>query len=159
MLRKEIIDTERATPAENARRFLVTVSAEFTVGMLFYLAFTSAFAAQGAQMELRVCWSMLALFVAATALQLVFFTPTFIKRMSYPVRLALFGVGLYVALAIAAVTMNWFPVEYVSAWVIFDITYLAMLAAATAIAHRKAKRDYRALNEKLAEYRNGSNQR
>ena len=99
------------------------------------------------------CWSVLGACVCAAILQLVFFTPVIIKRMAYPLRLFLFGVCLYAVLAALAVVMAWFPVDMVGAWVSFTVIYLVMLVAATAMFAVKHKREERALNEKLDEYR------
>ena len=152
MIRKDIIDTEIKTPAENAQIFIHTVCVQFTVAMLIYMLFTSIFASQGAQLDIRMCWSFAALFVVTTTLQFVFFTPAIIKRMAYPLRLALFGVCLYVALAVAAVLMGWFPIDNAGYWVLFTIIFFAMLACATALANHRAKREERILNEKLGDY-------
>ena len=153
MMRKDIIDSERKTPAENMQTFVHTVCGEFTVAMVFYLFFTTLFSSQGAQLDIRMCWSFLALFVITTAVQFVFFTPTIIKRMSYPARLAGFGICLYAVLTLAAVSMRWFPVGILGNWALFTAIFLVSLAAAVAIANYKVKRDERILNEKLDEYR------
>lgn len=153
MLRKDMIDTERKTPADNARTFVLTLCVGFTVTMVICLIFATLFAGDEAKQGIGYCWSILAACAAATALQFVFFTPVIIKRMAYPIRLAIFGVCLYAVLAAVAVTMNWFPVDMIGAWVSFTMTYLVMLAGATAFFHFKAKHEERILNEKLDEYR------
>ena len=153
MLRRDIIDTEMKTPAENARTFLSTLCVGFTVVMVVCMVFGSIFADDGARQGINYCWSILAACAIAAALQFVFFTPALIRRMAYPTRLAIFGICLYAILAVAAVAMNWFPVGVAGAWVSFTVTYLVILAAMTAFFHFKMKRDCRALNEKLAEYR------
>ena len=157
MMRKDIIDTETKTPAENAQTFALTLCVGFTVTMIICLIFATVFAGDEAKQGIGYCWSILASCAVAAALQFIFFTPVFIKRMAYPTRLAIFGVCLYAVLAAVAVAMNWFPVDMVGAWVSFTITYLVMLAGATAFFHFKAKREEHLLNEKLDEYlRNAS---
>ena len=156
MLYRDSIDTETPTPRESIQMFFVVACAEFTIAMVVYLIATSVFAHKGAQLELGICWSMVGVALAATTLQLLFFTPIFIKRMSYPVRLALFGVGLYVLIATVAVAMNWFPSESKDAWISFTISYLSIFIAGTAFAHYKMKKEYRVLNEKLAQYRSAA---
>ena len=158
MSRKNIIDTEAKTPAENARTFFLTLCVGFTVVMVICLIFGTIFADAESQRGIAYSWSILATCAIAAALQFVFFTPTFIRRMSYPVRLAIFGVCLYAVLAAVAVAMSWFPVGMAGVWVSFTLTYLVMLAAATAFFSFKARREYRALNEKLAEYRSENEQ-
>ena len=153
MMRKDVIDTERKTPAQNMQTFALTLCIGFTVTMVICLIFGTLFAEDGARQGIGYCWSILAACAAAAALQFIFFTPVLIKRMAYPIRLAIFGICLYAVLAAAAVAMSWFPIDMVGAWVSFTVTYLVMLAGATTFFHFKAKREERTLNEKLSEYR------
>ena len=153
MMRRDIIDTERKTPAENAQTFALTLCVGFTVTTVISLVFATLFAGAEARRGIGYSWSILAVCAVAAALQFVFFTPTLIKRMAYPLRLALFGICLYAVLVAAALAMSWFPVEMPGAWLSFTMTYLVMLAGATAFYHFKAKREERILNERLDEYR------
>ena len=153
MTRKDIIDTEARTPAENARTFLATLCVSFTATMVICMIFGTIFADEASKQGIMYCWSVLGACVCAAALQVVFFTPVVIKRMTYPLRLLLFGACLYVVLAVLAVTMAWFPIGMVGAWASFTVTYLVMLAAATAAFAAKHRREERTLNEKLNEYR------
>ncbi|SER67632.1 DUF3021 family protein [Parafannyhessea umbonata] len=154
MTRKDIIDTERKTPAEGARTFLLMVCAEFSVAMIFYLFFTTLYASWGAHLDLWVCWSFLAIALVATTLQLVFFTPLVIKRMPYPLRIAAFGVCLYAVLSAVAVLVGWFPVESPGSWALFTTTFLVTLAIATAAASHRMRQEERTLNEGLSKYHN-----
>ena len=153
MTRKDIIDTEVRTPAENARAFLVTLCAPFTVLMVVCMALGTVFADEESKRGIMYCWSLLGACVCTAALQLVFFTPTVIKRMAYPLRLFLFGVCLYAVLAVLAVAISWFPADMAGAWASFTVSYLAALAVATAAFAAKHRREERVLNEKLGEYR------
>lgn len=153
MTRKDIIDTEARTPAENARSFLATLCVSFTIMMVVCMALGTIFAGEESKQGIMYCWSVLGACVCTAALQFVFFTPVVIKRMTYPLRLLLFGACLYVVLAVLAVTMAWFPIGMVGAWASFTVTYLVMLAAATAAFAVKHRREERTLNEKLDEYR------
>ena len=153
MIRKDIIDTEVRTPAENARAFMVTLYISFTTVMIVYMAFGSAFAGEGLKWSTLYCWSLLGACACTAALQLIFFTPVLIKRMTYPLRLLLFGICLYAVLATLAVTMAWFPADMAGAWVSFTVSYLVALAAATAAFAAKRRREERVLSEKLGEYR------
>ena len=153
MTRKDIIDTEARTPAENARTFLATLCVSFTVTMVICMIFGTIFADEASKQGIMYCWSVLGACVCAAALQFVFFTPVVIKRMTYPLRLFLFGVCLYVVLAVLAVTMGWFPADMAGAWASFTISYLVALAVATAAYAAKHRREERTLNEKLNEYR------
>ena len=69
----------------------------------------ACFADDATKQGIYYCWSILAVCVAAPALQLVFFTPAVIRRMAYPARLALFGVCLYAALCALGVSLVGFP--------------------------------------------------
>ena len=153
MTRKDIIDTEVRTPAENTRTFLITLCASFTVMMVVCMALGTVFAGEESKQGIMYCWSLLGACVCTAALQFVFFTPVIIKRMAYPLRLLLFGICLYAVLAILAVTMGWFPTDMVGAWASFTISYLVALAVATAAFAAKHRREERILNEKLNEYR------
>ena len=65
---------------------------------------------------------------------------------------------LYAVLAALAVTMRWFPADMVGAWAAFTVSYLAALAVATAAFATKQRREQRAFNEKLGEYRKTNRQ-
>lgn len=153
MTRKDIIDTEVRTPAENARSFLTTLCVSFTIMMVVCMALGTIFAGEESKQGIMYCWSLLGACVCTAALQFVFFTPTVIKRMAYPLRLFLFGICLYAVLAVLAVVMRWFPADMAGAWVSFTISYLVALAVATAAYAAKHRREERTLNEKLNEYR------
>lgn len=153
MISRDIIDTEKKTPAENLAELVRSISIGFTVAMIALLAWGTCFADDAAKQGIYYCWSILALCVAAPALQLVFFTPAMIRRMAYPARLALFGVCLYATLCALAVFLGWFPVSDPGAWVTFTVVYLAILAVLTLLFNAKLSRETRELNEGLAEYR------
>jgi len=152
MKRKDIIDTERPTPAESARSFLHTLCISFTTIMVVSMGIVTLFADDGARQEIMWCWSLFGSCVFAAALQFVFFTPVVIKRMAYPMRLFLFGICLYAVLAALAVAMSWFPTNMAGAWVTFTVIYLVMLAATTAMFAAERRLEERRLNEGLSEY-------
>jgi len=156
MTRRNVIDTERKTPAEHAQTFFLTVCVVFTIVMTTGMIFGSIFADDAAQQGINFSWSILAVCVLAAALQFVFFTPALIKRMAYPLRFALFGVCLYAVLAVVAVKLSWFPTDMIGAWISFTVTYLAIFALMTAFSYLEARKESRDLNEKLEEYRSGS---
>ena len=153
MTRKDIIDTERLTPAENARSFLHTLCTSFTTIMVVSMVIVTIFADEGARQQIMWCWSMFGSCVCAAALQFVFFTPVIIRRMSYPLRLLAFGLCLYAVLAALAIAMSWFPTGRAGAWVTFTVIYLLMLVATTAMFTAERRLEERRLNEGLAEYR------
>lgn len=153
MIKREIIDTERRTPAENAKTFFMSICIGFTVIMVICLTMGSIFADESAKQGILYSWSILAVCVVSATLQFAFFTPVLIKRLSYPLRLLLFGMCLYVVLAATAVVMSWFPADQPLAWVSFTGAYLFIFAVLTALFSFKMRRESRELNEKLSEYR------
>ena len=153
MINRDIIDTDKKTPAENLGQLARSICIGFTVAMTAFLALGTCFADDAAKQGIYYCWSILAACAAAPALQLVFFTPAVIRRMPYPARLALFGVCLYAALCALAVFLGWFPVSDPGAWVTFTVVYLAILAVLALVFNAKLSRETRELNDGLAEYR------
>ena len=153
MINRDIIDTDKKTPAENLGQLARSICIGFTVAMTAFLALGTCFADDAAKQGIYYCWSILAACAAAPALQLVFFTPAVIRRMPYPARLALFGVCLYAALCALAVFLGWFPVSDPGAWVTFTVVYLAILAVLALVFNAKLSRETRELNDRLAEYR------
>ncbi len=152
MASKDIIDTERRTAHEQARSFAVSLCVGFTIVMLACMTAGSIFADEASKQGISLCWSVFGVCAASAALQLVFFTPTLIRQMAYPLRLLLFGLCLYAILATTAHAMDWFPSDNPWAWVSFTATYLLALATVTAIFSLSHKRQQRELNDKLAEY-------
>ena len=66
MTRKDIIDTEVRTPAENARTFLLTFCVGFTVLMIVCMILGSIFADEQAKQGIMYCWSLLGASVCRT---------------------------------------------------------------------------------------------
>ena len=153
MINRDIIDTDKKTPVENLGQLVKSTCIGFTVAMIAFLALGTCFADDAAKQSIYYCWSILAACDAAPVLQLVFFTPTVIRRMAYPARLALFGVCLYAALCALAFIFDWIPVNNPGAWVTFTVVYLAILAVLTLAFNAKLSRETRELNDRLAEYR------
>ena len=153
MINRDIIDTDKKTPAENLGQLVKSTCIGFTVAMIAFLALGTCFADGTAKQGINYCWSILAACVAVTALQFVFFTPAVIKRMAYTARLVLFSVCLYAALCELAVFLGWFPLSDPGAWVTFTVVYLAILAVLTLLFNAKLSRETRELNDRLAEYR------
>lgn len=153
MISRDIIDTEKKKPTENLAELVRSICIGFTVAMIALLTWGTCFADDAAKQGIYYCWSILAVCVAAPALQLVFFAPVVIRRMAYPARLALFGVCLYAALCTLAVFFGWLPASNPGVWVTFTVVYLAILAVLTLAFNVKLSRETRELNDRLAEYR------
>lgn len=155
MINRNVIDTDKMTPVENLGYLVKSICIGFTVAMIAFLALGTCFADDAAKQGIYYCWSILAACVAASALQLVFFTPAVIRRMAYPARLALFGACLYAVLCALAFIFAWVPASSPGAWVTFTVVYLAILAVLTLVFNAKLSRETRELNDRLAEYRKG----
>lgn len=155
MINRDVIDTDKKTPVENLGYLVKSICIGFTVAMIAFLALGTCFADDAAKQGIYYCWSILAACVAASALQLVFFTPAVIRRMAYPARLALFGACLYAVLCALAFIFAWVPASNPGAWVTFTVVYLAILAVLTLVFNAKLSRETRELNDKIAEYRKG----
>lgn len=155
MINRDIIDTDKKTPVENLGQLAKSTCIGFTVAMIAFLAWGTCFADDAAKQGIYYCWSILAVCVAAPALQLVFFTPAVIRRMAYPARLALFGACLYAVLCALAFIFAWVPASNPGAWVTFTVVYLAILAVLTLVFSAKLSRETRELDDRLAEYRKG----
>ena len=153
MINRNVIDTDKMTPVENLGYLVKSICIGFTVAMIAFLALGTCFADDAAKQGIYYCWSILAACVAASALQLVFFTPAVIRRMAYPARLALFGACLYAVLCALAFIFAWVPASSPGAWVTFTVVYLAILAVLTLAFNAKLSRETRELNDRLAEYR------
>lgn len=70
--------------------------------------------------------------MALCALQAFWFTEAVIGRLSYPARIAGFGLTGLPALVLCAALGGWFPLDNIGAWVSFVAIYLVTLAAITA---------------------------
>ncbi len=102
---------------------------------------------------------LLGLTAVATGLQYLCFTQALFKKMRYTARLLLFAALLLPVLVGAALLLEWFPSQYTSAWVLFGLIFLAVLAVFTAgfeLYFRLAGRRYDGL---LGRYRAGADHR
>ena len=117
------------------------------------------FADENARTGILYCWGMAGMMLIAVVFQLVFFSPMVIKRLSYVPRIVLFGISLYIVLAICAATQCWFPADNTGAWTSFTVIYLVILAILTAIFTLIYKRSVRELNSGLQRYKETSSRK
>ena len=113
----QIIDTEKKTAGKYAREFFTNACIAFAVAMVFFLAAGTIFKGESHASGVMMGWGLLVACIVSSGLQLVFFTPALIKRMSYPVRATLFGLCFFPVLAGIAALFSWFPMEYPAAWI------------------------------------------
>lgn len=80
-----------------------------------------------------------------TFIQAIAFTTVFIKKMIYPLRLLLFVICFLPVLAVFAWKRQWFPIQYVGAWLTFILIFVGIFVVITAgfeIYYRVTGRKY-----------------
>lgn len=97
--------------------------------------------------------SMLSAALLLTALQVLWFTEAALKRPSYPVRIAGFGLTALPALILCAALGRWFPLDNLGAWISFVVIYLVTLAAITTGYTIYYRRTAGSFDAALARYR------
>lgn len=149
----KIINSEKVSLYKVLKDLLVNFCIGFTLLILFSCIFGLIFADEAAKPGIIMCVSIGAAMLICAVLQLIFFTPVFIKRMGYVWRLSFFGICLYVVLALYGAAFNWFPADNLGAWIAFSVVYLIVLAFMSVIFTLINKRDIKTLNNKLAEFK------
>lgn len=97
----------------------------FTVAMALWCTAGLIFA--GPVEGIVITLSLLAAALALCALQAFWFTEAVIGRLSYPARIAGFGLTGLPALVLCAALGGWFPLDNIGAWVSFVAIYLVTL--------------------------------
>lgn len=125
----------------------------FTVAMALWCAAGLIFA--GPVEGIVITLSLLAAALALCALQVLWFTEAVIGRLSYPGRIAGFGLTGLPVLILCAALGGWFPLDNIGAWISFVIIYLVTLAATTAGYTVYYRRTTGSFDAALARYREG----
>lgn len=125
----------------------------FTVAMALWCTAGLIFA--GPVEGIVITLSLLAAALALCALQAFWFTEAVIGRLSYPARIAGFGLTGLPALVLCAALGGWFPLDNIGAWVSFVAIYLVTLAAITAGYTIYYRRTAGSFDAALARYREG----
>ena len=149
----KIINSEKVSLCNALKELLVNFCIGFTLLILFSCIFGLIFADEAAKPGIIMCLSIGVAMLICAVLQLVFFTPVFIKRMSYVWRLSFFGICLYAILALCGAAFSWFPTDNFGAWIAFTATYLIILAFMSIIFTLINKRTIKTLNKRLAEFK------
>ena len=144
---------EDVRPCGYARSLVLNICVGFMAVVVLVLILGSLFAGEENQQGIFYGWSCLAVCVVAGILQMLCFTPIAIKRMGYPARLALFGIGFFPILSLCAWVLRWFPVDKPGAWAGFAVGYLLIFAVMTGIFTVLYRSRAKEMNERLAEYR------
>lgn len=103
----------------------------FTFSMTIYTIISACFGVW--KISAPVVFELLALSVAGCVLQLLAFTDVVWKKMRYSLRMLLFFVPFFLILMGFAVVFEWFPTEYLSAWLLFFGIFLAFFILSTLI--------------------------
>ena len=119
----------------------------FTVAMALWCAAGLVFA--GPVEGIVITLSLLAAALALCALQAFWFTEAVIGRLSYPARIAGFGLTGLPVLVLCAALGGWFPLDN------FAAIYLVALAAITAGYTLHYRRTAGSFDAALARYREG----
>lgn len=122
----------------------------FTFTMAVILVAGYVFA--GPSSGLNLTASIFGFSISFALLQAIWFTEVVFKKLSYPGRIAGFGVCGLPAISVCAWTGNWLPVDLISAWVTFMIIYLIFLAIMTTIYTIYFKKTVGSYEQALASY-------
>ena len=152
-MNNKIIDTERKTPGEIMKMLCINFSIAFTLFMLFSIFFGMIYADEEARAGIMCCWTIAGAMLLAVVLQLVFFTPLLIRRLNYGARIALFGVCFHAVLTPLAIAFGWFPAELPGAWLIWNVTYVVILALSSLLFTGLYRRETKLLNKQLERYK------
>lgn len=75
--------------------------------------------------------SLLCMSIVVSILQYLFFSETRTHKMTYMKRLVLFALLFLPILGFIAYQFHWFPIEKISAWILFVIIYVIILVIMT----------------------------
>ncbi len=154
-----IVNPEEVSISKTLKGLALNFCIAFTLFTLFSCIFGLIFADKASKPGIIMCLSIGVATLVAAVLQAVFFTPLLIKRMGYGLRLALFGLSLYVLLAICGVIFDWFPGDNAGAWISFTVSYLVILLLMTALFTAVNHRNIKALNEGLERFKANNEER
>lgn len=123
----------------------------FTAAMALWCVIGLAFA--GPVEGIVITLSLLGACAALCALQAFWFTGAVLARVSYPARIAGFGITALPVLALCAAAGGWFPIDSAGAWITFVSIYLVTLASVTAGYTLHYRRTVGSFDAALARYR------
>lgn len=130
----------------------LSVCVFFTITMLVSTIMGYVFA--GPSYGLNITVSIFAATATLAVLQALWFTETVVKHLAYPLRIVGFGLSAFPPLAVCAWLSQWLPADIPGVWISFAVTYLIILAGATAAYtayYRKVAGSY---DEALKRYHN-----
>lgn len=134
-----------------AKQTVLTICVFFTVAMIVSLCLGYAFA--GPSYGLNISTSLLLATAGMGILQAIWFSGVFIRKLSYPVRIACFGVMAFFVISGCALIGAWFPIDNAGDWLTFALVFVVILVAMTTgytIYYRRTVGSYK---RALARYR------
>lgn len=103
----------------------------FTLSVVIYTAVSACYGVF--QISAAIVFELLALSVAGCVLQVLVFTNLVMKKMRYSLRMLLFFVPFLLILTGFAVAFEWFPMEYLSAWLMFFGIFVVFFILSTLV--------------------------
>lgn len=137
---------------ELAKQTLFTICVFFTLAMIVCLALGYTFA--GPSYGLNLTTSLLIMTIGIGVLQALWFSGVVVKKLTYPTRIACFGVTAFPILVVSAHIGAWLPTDRPEAWGLFVAIFFVILALMTVgymLYFRKTAGSY---EQALVRYRN-----
>lgn len=111
---------------DGVMEWITKASLIFTGSMIFYMVIT--FAMGESTLKIGTVFSMLAISVLCTFIQLIAFTNYIIKNVRYIWRLAIFLIPFGAVMTVFAAIFDWFPSEQSGAWIMFIGMFIGIFA-------------------------------
>ena len=111
--------------------------------------FSAIFSLGGAGLSVRTMLQFLLAIAITIVLRYVFMTDLIIKKMPLAARIIAVFAAAFLNIVIFIVLCGWFPLDNLTAWIMFLISFAISCAASTAISTFKEKTENRILEEAL----------
>lgn len=111
--------------------------------------FSTIFSLGGAGLSVRTMLQFLLAIAITIVLRYVFMTDLIIKKMPLAARIIAVFAAAFLNIVIFIVLCGWFPLDNLTAWIMFLISFAISCAASTAISTFKEKTENRILEEAL----------
>ena len=111
--------------------------------------FSAIFSLGGAGLSVKTMLQFLLAIAVTIVLRYVFMTDLIIKKMPLAARIIAVFAAAFLNIVIFIVLCGWFPLDNLTAWIMFLISFAISCAASTAISTFKEKTENRILEEAL----------
>ncbi len=115
-------------------------------------AYSTLFAMGKDGLSTPILFELLLLAVMITLAQVVFLTDRWIMNMSMMTRNVLLFVSVLIVMVIMIVAFAWFPVDDVTAWIGFIISYVLSMIISTLVTKLKERAENSKMQEALDKY-------